>query len=59
MSDKVCIGIVRGMSLYNRELNKSGVVLDASNPESVKVMTASGGDYWNPAHCDVMEDYDD
>lgn len=47
--------VFRGDDLYNSALNKTGIVLDASNENEIKVRTVSGDDYWILSECEVLD----
>jgi hypothetical protein len=47
--------VFKGDNLHNPRLNKTGVVLDASNKEAVKVRTVSGDDYWKLSDCENLD----
>lgn len=50
--------IERGTNLFNREVNLSGVVLDGSDHEAIKVLTVEGLKRWPLKDCDVVEEFD-
>ena len=50
--------VFKGDDLHNPSLNKTGVVLDASDKEAVKVRTVSGEDYWKLSDCEVLGNWD-
>ncbi|MCC9662128.1 MULTISPECIES: hypothetical protein [unclassified Pseudoalteromonas] len=47
--------VIRGTDLYNRVINKTGVVIDASNKKAIKVKTVLGNDTWSLVDCDIIE----
>lgn len=50
--------VFKGDDLHNPQLNKTGVVMDASNEDAIKVRTASGEDVWKLSDCEIVESLD-
>lgn len=51
--------LMRGDSLHNRELNKTGCVLEIEEKGSVLVLTVEGKASWDIDECDVIIGDDD